>query len=98
MLIEKVHEVNPVTGATTARDVEHGPYRARLRSQSGHGEVNMSEVFAAQNATFEIAITVPVKAGWQLRHIGGLLYNITAPPAPSRKLRMQTLTCQRTNE
>ena len=78
--------------------VERGPYRAQLKSATGFGEINAAEVFGGQRAQFILRDNVPTAANMRLRHLGGLLYTIVAPPQRVRSLGMQTLICERVNE
>lgn len=104
-LTERVEVLVPVraTGAagasaTATRWESRGVFRAQLKSAVGRGSINAAEIFGAQQAAFNFRITVEIKEGWRLRHIGGLLYKVTAPPVKNRALAMQTITCERVND
>lgn len=86
------------SGASTTVWVEHGPYRAQLKSMSGFGTIDAAEVFGGQRARFNLRDNIEVSDSMRLRHIGGLLYKITAPPERFRLLGMQSVICERVNE
>lgn len=102
-LTEKVQILRPVyaergSGAKrVARWDDCGTWSAQLRSSRAYRRDEVGEHFADHSATFLTRISVPAGENWRLRHIGGVLYTITAVEA-SRRLDMKTLTCERVNE
>lgn len=98
ILLEAVREKSPDTGSQRTVWLEHGPYRAQIKSFSGYGDINAAEVFGGQRARFNLRDNIPVTDKMRLRHIGGLLYKIVAPPERTRALGLQTLICERVNE